>query len=78
MSKKDTDKEISDLLQIFNRQISRVFKIIDKIVPNDKNMDLAKIVIRRLRFENPPAVLDKCVDKIWDHKDQIMNKDVEF
>lgn len=71
-------KELSDILQQFNRQVSRIFKIVDAIVPDEPNVDWARRIIKIFRNENPPAVLEKCIDKLWDNKDHIMSRDVNF
>ena len=38
-------KEISDVLQQFNRQVTKLFKIVDLIVPGDPNIDWARPIV---------------------------------
>lgn len=71
-------KELSDILQQYNRHVSKLFKIIDVIVPNNPHIDLARRLIKILRNENPPAVLEKTIDKLWDNKDRILKRDAHF
>jgi len=73
-----TQKEISDILQQFNREVSRLFKVIDAIIPDDPTVDWARRIIKIFRNENPLAVLDRSVDKLWEHKDNIIARNSEF
>ena len=71
-------KEISDVLQQFNRQVTKLFKIVDLIVPGDPNIDWARRIVKICRNENPAIILEKCIDKLWDNKEPIMKRDAEF
>jgi hypothetical protein len=76
------EKEISDVIQYFNRQIANVFKFIDnndryKYKYDDK-IDWVRRLIKIARDEDPPAVLERCVDKLWDNRDAILAKDEIF
>jgi hypothetical protein len=71
-------KEISDVLQQFNRQVTKLLKIAESIIPNNHTIDWAKRVIKIIRNEDPPAILERCVDKLWDNREPIMKRDAEF
>lgn len=71
-------KEINDVLQQFNRQVTKLFKIAESMVPNDPTVDWARRIIKIFRNEDPPAVLERCIDKLWENKEPIMRRDVEF
>jgi hypothetical protein len=78
MATQKKQKDISDILQQFNRQISRLFKFADIVAKGDPTIDWARRVIKILRNENPPAVLERCIDKFWDNREPIMTRNVDF
>lgn len=71
-------KKISDILQTFMRQISQILKIAKQIEPNDINIEWLQRVVRIARDENPLMLIDKCVDKFWDNRLKIMERDTSF
>ena len=76
----DKQKKISDILQQFNRQISQILKIAKNVEKNKNNIDIEWIqrVLRILRNENPPLILEKCIDKYWDNREKIIARDIDF
>jgi hypothetical protein len=74
-------KEISDIIQYFNRQVSNIFKIIDNkddMIKNNPDIDWVRRITKIVRNENPPYMLEKSIDKLWENKDSILNRDLNF
>lgn len=74
-------KEISDIIQYFNRQVSNIFKVIDNkedIIKNNPDIDWVRRITKIVRNENPPYMLEKSIDKLWENKDSILNRDLNF
>jgi hypothetical protein len=71
-------KKISDILQKFNRQTSQILKIIKSIEKDNIDVEWVQRVLRILRNENPPLVLEKCIDKFWSNRTKIIERDIEF
>lgn len=71
-------KELSDILQKFNRQVSRIFKIAEALVPDEPNIDWVRRIVKICRNENPQLVLERCIDKFWEYKEFIINRDEQF
>jgi hypothetical protein len=75
------EKQISDVIQYFNRQVSNIFKVIDSqddSVSNNPDVDWLRRVTKIIRNENPPYMLERAVDKLWDNKDKIIERDSAF
>jgi hypothetical protein len=75
------EKEISNIIQYFNRQVSNIFKMIDntKYSTNDSpEVDHIRRITKIARNENPPLMLEKSIDTFWDNKDAIIRKDYVF
>jgi hypothetical protein len=74
----DKQKKISNILQRFNRQTSQILKIIKIIEKNNIDVEWIQRILRILRNENPPLVLEKCIDKFWYNKEKIISRDTDF
>lgn len=74
----DRQKKISNILQRFNRQTSQILKIMKIIEKNNMDIEWVQRILRILRNENPPLVLEKCIDKFWDNREKIIARDVDF
>lgn len=74
----DKQKKISNILQRFNRQTSQILKIIKIIEKNNIDIEWIQRILRILRNENPPLVLEKCIDKFWYNKEKIISRDTDF
>jgi hypothetical protein len=74
----DKQKKISNILQQFNRQTSQILKIIKIIEKNNIDVEWVQRILRILRNENPPLVLEKCIDKFWYNKEKIISRDTDF
>lgn len=71
-------KNINDILQKFNRQIAKIFKVLDRMYPNDVNIVHVKNVLRIAREEMPERLITEGGEKLWDNKDKIIERDVDF
>jgi hypothetical protein len=71
-------KKISDILQKFNRQTSQILKIIKSIEKDNVDIEWIQRILRILRNENPPLVLEKCIDKFWSNRKKIIERDTDF
>lgn len=74
------EKDINYIIQYFNRQVSNIFKIIDSKLDEiqDDNVDWVRRVTKIIRNENPPMMLEKSIDKLWDNKEKILERNTEF
>lgn len=78
MSEVDKQKQLSDILQRFNRGVSKLMKVARNFSNDDPNVDWVGRIIKICRNENPPMILEKSIDKFWDNKDSIIRRDTEF
>ena len=78
MSDHKKQKQLSDILQKFNSKISKLMKIARNFTDEDPNIEWVSRIIKIIRNENPPMILERCIDKFWDNKDHIISRDVEF
>jgi hypothetical protein len=75
------EKEVSDVIQYFNRQMSNIFKVIDNkddSINHNPDVDWVRRITKILRNENPPYMLERSIDKLWDNKDKIIERDSAF
>ena len=78
MSDSNKQKQLSDILQRFNSDISKLLKIARAFSDDDPNVEWVARIIKIIRNENPPMILERCIDKFWDNKDFIIKRDTEF
>jgi|SaaInlV_165m_DNA_1040744.scaffolds.fasta_scaffold124643_1 hypothetical protein len=71
-------KEISSILSLFNRQISRIIKVIETVEKDNIDLECIKRVLRIARDEKPTFVIESCIDKFWQNREKIIQKDREF
>jgi hypothetical protein len=76
------EKEVSDIIQYYNRQVSNIFKIIDggeyNTFQDNPDIDWIRRMVKLVRNENPPYMLEQSLDKLWEHREAIINKDYKF
>ena len=75
------EKEINDIIQYFNRQVSNIFKVIDgkdDSIANNPQLDWVRRITKIVRNENPPFMLERCVDKLWENRVAIIDKNADF
>ena len=74
----DKQKKISTILDDFNRQVSRILKVAETKEKNNVDVIWVRKTISLIRQENPPLMIEKCTDKIWDNREHIMKRDLDF
>ena len=74
----DTQRKISAIVQSFSSDISQLLKIVDAKLAGNLEVDRLKRVIRIARDEEPLMIINKCKDKIWDSREQILAEDEDF
>jgi hypothetical protein len=74
----DKQKKISTILDNFNRQVSRIMKIAEAKEKDNIDVIWVRKLISLIRQENPPLILERCIDKLWDNREQIMKRDMDF
>ena len=74
----DNEKKKNDIIQQFSRYLSRLLKTANEIDNGNVTLEWVTRVIRILRNENPPLVLEKCIDKLWDNSEKIIARDKDF
>lgn len=71
-------KEISDIVQTYNRHAVKILNLAVHYAPDDPNIDWLKRIIKIVRNESPTMIIEKGLDKLWDNRENILKKDVEF
>jgi hypothetical protein len=74
----DKDKQIADIVETFNRHLSRILKVVKSFEPNNVDLETVMRLIRIARYENPTHVLERSVDKFWDNRDKVIARDLDF
>jgi Ca2+-binding EF-hand superfamily protein len=69
---------ISNVLQKFNRQVAKIFKIIDKHNPGNSDIEHVKTIIRLCRDITPDRVIREAGDKMWDQREKIIERDLTY
>jgi len=74
------EKEISDIIQHFNRQISKIFKLVESMddIQNNLDFDWVKRVVKIAKNVNPSYIIDRSIDRLWDSREFIINRDEQF
>ena len=75
------EKEINDIIAFFNRQVSNILKAIDSGyagVKNNADFDRIRRIAKIARDEDPPCMLERCTEKLWDNREAIMTRNVDF
>ena len=74
------EKEISDIIQHFNRQLSKIFKLIDSIdaIQNNPDLDWVQRVVTIIKNVNPAHIIDRSIDRLWESREFIINRDEKF
>lgn len=76
--KEDKSQQISLIIQDFHSQIAKMLKVVDSKRPGNIEVDRLKRLIRIARDEEPLLIINKCKDKIWDSREQILAEDEEY
>ena len=76
----DKYKDLNDVITYFNRQVAQIFKFIDSNNEYQDNALLHKVrlLVKITKSVEPTSMIERCVDKMWDHREAIIARDVEF
>ena len=74
----DKQRKISDILQQFNRQVAKIFKVIDKYHPDNVDIQHVKQILSLCRDITPDRIIREAGEKLWDQRENIMKRDVYF
>ena len=75
---KKKDRTKIAIIETFNSQVSNILKLIKKYVPKNDDIIHIKRLIKISNEINAIEVLEKCEDKFWENKDNILEKNIEF
>jgi len=73
-----SEKEVDDIVSIFNREVSLVCKFCIKRDKNNIDLEWIDKVVKTLKYENPRYIIEICLDKLWDNKEKIIERDENF
>ena len=62
----------------FNKIILQLVKFMKKKEPNNIDIEWLHKILCTIKNENPSLIIDKCMDKLWDMKDNIINRSEKF
>lgn len=71
------DKKLA-ICDIFNKQVFNIFKLASNKAPNNPDIDRLKRIISYCRETWPPFMIERCKDKIWSVRKQIIDKDEDY
>jgi hypothetical protein len=72
-------KKINDAVQRFNTQCGKILKIASKISSsNDKHLDWSIRMFKIAKDIDPLSIITRGVDKLWDSKEYIIDKNKLF
>lgn len=69
---------INNIIVSFYNALFKIIKICKKVEPNMLELDDVHRRVSLARDIDPLIVIDRCKDKIWMYKDQIIDEDEEF
>jgi hypothetical protein len=73
-----TTEKVNNIVTNFHSIISKVMKICKKIEPNSIELETVQRLIGLARDIDPLMIINRCKDKFWMHRQQILNEDEEF
>lgn len=74
----ETTTKINNVITEFHRTVFNILKICKKIEPTNVLLDSLQKRLSFARDYSPFIIIDKCKDKIWLHKEYIINEDENF
>ena len=78
LNEDDKQRKISIIIQGFHTDLSQLLKVVDIKLAGNLEVDRLKRLIRIARDEEPLMIINKCKDKIWDSRKQILDENEEF
>jgi hypothetical protein len=74
----DKTKKIITIVQNYNRVCTKLLNMVESIIPDNPKIYIVTRVFNMVKRENPAMLIEKGIDKLWDNKDHIINKDIDF
>lgn len=71
-------KELDHIIQTFNSQTVKLIKIVDYILPDHPDIEWFKRISKIVRYESPSLLIEKSLENIWDNKENIMSRNIDF
>lgn len=78
MAAVDLTKEKSNVIDEFHSIISKVLIVCERIEPNNMDIMWLRKKISLAKEVDPLLVIDRAKVKIWEYREQIVNKDEDF
>lgn len=78
MAAVDLTKEKSNVIDEFHSIISKVLIVCERIEPNNMDIMWLRKKISLAKEVDPLLVIDRAKVKIWEYREQIINKDEDF
>ena len=72
------DDDIDKILLYFNREVSNICKLCVKKDKNNVDIEWIYKVVKTIKYENPKYLIEICIEKLWDNKDKIIERDENF
>jgi len=76
--KRDITDEVNIIITEFHSTIFKILKICRKIEPNMLELESLQKKLGIARDLDPLLIINRAQNKIWMHRDQIINEDVDF
>lgn len=73
-----TPEELSVICSVFNDNIMNLIKFIRGKEPDSPDVNMLNTVVRECINESETLVLDRCMDKIWDARQHIRDKNADY
>ncbi len=70
--------DIHEIVKGFNHSVFKLIKIAKRYEPSNPNVIWLQDRLTALRQVDELFIINKCKDKLWAYKDQIIGKDVNF
>lgn len=70
--------EINEITSEFHSVIFKLLKICQKLEPNNINLQWLRKQLSLARDIDPLLIINKCADKIWTHREQIIDENEDF
>jgi hypothetical protein len=76
--KRDLSKDVSDVVNEFHSIIFKLLKICKKVEPNNIDIEWLQNKLSLARDVDPLLIIDRCKDKLWTYRNEIIEKDIDF
>jgi hypothetical protein len=72
------EKENINIIQNYNRECMKLINIAENFLDDDPTFDWFIRMIKIVKNENPSMLIERSLDKLWNCKDNILNKNDKF